>query len=253
MTGQLSFEVQRRLPVAVARLSGVLDAYTAADLRTGLLSCLAEQPSAIVMDTTALTVADDIGLLALAGVAQLSERWPGCGFVAFGGAAEFAPAMERMGVSQYVKMCPDLTTALTEADQWPVPPTARARIDPDRNAPSVARAAVHEFCRVEGIGGDGDAAQLVASELVTNAVVHAGTTIDLTLRLIPPLLHIAVRDGGRGQARIGGVVDESSESGRGLLLVDALAASWGTFVPDAGKVVWATVRVKPRAASALAG
>jgi hypothetical protein len=76
-------------------------------------------------------------------------------------------------------------------------------------------------------------------------VVHAGTPIDLTLRLISPYLHIAVRDGGVGQARIGGIIDESSESGRGLLLVDAMATAWGTFLPDTGKVVWATVRVRP--------
>jgi anti-sigma regulatory factor (Ser/Thr protein kinase) len=109
----------------------------------------------------------------------------------------------------------------------------------------VARAAVHEFCEDQGLGGN-DAAQLVASELVTNAVVHAGTPIDLTLRLVTSQLHIAVRDLSTGQARIGGIVDESSESGRGLLLVDALASAWGTLLPDVGKVVWATVRIKPR-------
>jgi len=68
------------------------------------------------------------------------------------------------------------------------------------------------------------------------------------LRLIPPLLHIAVRDTGPGEARIADIVDESSPSGRGLLLVDALATAWGSFVPNAGKVVWATIRVRPRAA-----
>ena len=40
-------------------------------------------------------------------------------------------------------------------------------------------------------------------------------------------------------------VDESAESGRGLLLVDALASAWGSFVLDSGKMVWATVRVRP--------
>jgi anti-sigma regulatory factor (Ser/Thr protein kinase) len=106
---------------------------------------------------------------------------------------------------------------------------------------------VQEFCADErvGAGGDSEAAQLVASELVTNAVVHAGTMIDLTLRLAPPLLHIAVRDGDAGKAQLSGITDESSETGRGLLLVDALAVTWGNFLPNTGKVVWATVRVRP--------
>jgi hypothetical protein len=34
------------------------------------------------------------------------------------------------------------------------------------------------------------------------------------------------------------------EGGRGLLLLDALAAGWGSTVLDDGKVVWATVRVR---------
>jgi len=73
--------------------------------------------------------------------------------------------------------------------------------------------------------------------------VHAGTAIDLTLRFLPPLLHIAVRDLAGGIPRMTGVLDESAESGRGLLLVDALAVRWGSFVPHRGKIVWAQVRV----------
>jgi anti-anti-sigma factor len=245
MSGELSFDVEQRLPVVVVRPRGVLDAYTAADLRAVLLACLAEQPTGVVIDTSELSVADDIGLTVLVSVAQQSERWPGTRFAMSARTAEFAAAAERMGVARSVSVCADMEAALKEANQWPVPPSARQRIDPDRNAPSVARAAVHDFCQAQRVGGDGDAAQLVASELVTNAVVHARTLIDLTLRLIPPHLHIAVRDCGDGQARIGGIIDESSETGRGLLLVDALATAWGTFVPDVGKVVWATVRVKP--------
>jgi anti-anti-sigma factor len=243
MSGRLSFDVERKLPVFVVRLSGELDAYTAADLRAVLLGCLAEQPTGVVIDATGLSITDDIGLTVLAGVAQQSQRWPGTRFAMF--AAAGAAAVERMGVARHLRLCPDGQSALKEADRWPVPASARQRIAPDRNAPSVARAAVHDFCAEQGVGGDDDAAQLVASELVTNAVVHAGTTIDLTLRLVSTDLHIAVRDGADGQARIGGFIDESSESGRGLLLVDALATSWDTFFPDVGKVVWATVRVKP--------
>jgi anti-sigma regulatory factor (Ser/Thr protein kinase) len=119
-------------------------------------------------------------------------------------------------------------------------------VGPDRNAPGLARLAVQEFCEELGVDGDGDSAQLVASELVTNAVVHAGTDIDLTLRLIPPLLHVAVRDGSTQPARIADIVDQSSPSGRGLLLVDALSTAWGSVVLNSGKVVWATIRVRHR-------
>jgi anti-anti-sigma factor len=244
MSGQFSFEVENVPAATILRPRGVLDAYTAADLRAALLRCLAEQPSGLVVDASELTITDDIGLTVLASVAQQSDHWPGTRFAVIGASVDVAAAIDRMGVTRYMKICTDREAALRELGQWPVPPTARHRIAPDRDAPGLARAAVHEFCVANGLGDD-DAAQLVASELVTNAVVHAGTSIDLTLRLVPPLLHIAVRDGGEGQARIAGIVDESSESGRGLLLVDAMTSAWGTLVPDVGKIVWATVRVRP--------
>ncbi|HEX6873041.1 MAG TPA: STAS domain-containing protein, partial [Micromonosporaceae bacterium] len=245
MSGELSVDVEHAQPVAVIRPHGVLDAYTAADLRAALLECLAEQPSGVVVDGSDLEVADDVALSVLSSVAQESQRWPGTRFAIAGAGERTVSAAERMGVARYIKICPDRDTAVRELAQWPAPPMRRDRIAADRDAPGHARAAVVEFCQQHGVGGDGDVAQLVASELVTNAVVHAGTPIDLTLRLLPPVLHIAVRDKAGGRPRITDVVDESAQSGRGLLLVDALATQWGSFIPNVGKVVWATVRIRP--------
>jgi anti-anti-sigma regulatory factor len=242
MSGQVSFEVEHTRPVALVRPHGVLDAYTAADLRGVLLDCLVEQPTAVIVDTSRLTIADDLGLTVLAGVARESLQWPGARFVMVGH-AEVQQAASRLGVDQSVTLCGDYALARSLVDQIPVPPVRRDRMRPDRNAPALARLAVQEFCQEWGVAGDGDAAQLVASELATNAVVHARTELDLSLRLVGPVLHIAVRDSGPGQARITDIVDESSPTGRGLLLVDALSTAWGNLLPNTGKVVWATVRV----------
>jgi anti-anti-sigma regulatory factor len=243
MSGQVSFEVERTRPVATVRPHGVLDVYTANDLRGVLLDTLVDQPTGVIIDTSQLTIADDLGLTVLAGVARESLHWPGTRFVLVGAPAVQAAA-SRLGVDQFVTLGKDYDAALDVLDALPVPPVRRDRMRPDRNAPGLARLAVQEFCDDHQVGGDGDAAQLVASELVTNAVVHAGTDIDLTLRLISSLLHIAVRDTGPGQARIADIVDESSPTGRGLLLVDALSTRWGNLLPTSGKVVWATVRVR---------
>jgi anti-anti-sigma regulatory factor len=243
MRGGLAFEVVRGHPV-VLRAVGVLDALTAPDVRAALLSCLAEQPAALVLDAADLTVADEVGLTVLAGVARESDRWPGTRLAVAAGPELFAAA-GRMGIHAALPFCPDLPTAIAHVQGVPVPPTVRVHIAPDRDAPGRARAAVKAFCEQQQVGGDRDAAQLVASELVTNAVVHAGTEIDLTLRLVSGLLHLAVRDGGPGRPTITSLVEESAESGRGLLLVDALAVTWGTFFPPTGKIVWATVRIRP--------
>ena len=240
---QLSVEVEHSHPVAVVRPRGVLDAVNVAELRAALLECVAEQPSAAVIDASALKLGDDVALTMLAAVARETAEWPGTRIALAGASPEVGAAVERLGVGRYLVIFPDRTSALTQLVPESTPPTRRERIEPDRNAPGLARSVVAEFCHELGVR-DHDAAQLVASELVTNAVIHARTSIDLTLRFLPPLLHIAVRDRAGGIPRITGIIDESSESGRGLVLVDALATRWGSFVPHGGKVVWAVVRVQ---------
>jgi anti-sigma regulatory factor (Ser/Thr protein kinase) len=86
-------------------------------------------------------------------------------------------------------------------------------------------------------------ATLVASELVTNSVVHAVTVVDLTVSQSGQYLRIAVRDhgGGRPAARADDPAG-SGLSGRGLLIVHALTRSWGVFPGRrSGKTVWAVL------------
>ncbi|WP_404960430.1 ATP-binding protein [Streptomyces sp. 147326] len=90
-----------------------------------------------------------------------------------------------------------------------------------------------------------DAAQVVA-ELAANAVTHGrvrGRDFRLVLRLAPgSTLRIEVSDTRRefGPTPVVGVPDAEAESGRGLTLVSALAARWGTdHGPVPLKTVWA--------------
>jgi hypothetical protein len=73
-----------------------------------------------------------------------------------------------------------------------------------------------------------DRAILVASELVTNAVVHARTDLRLRLELRGDWLHIAVRDGSPRLLRLVTARDPEAEGGRGLWLVDQLGRAWGS-------------------------
>jgi anti-anti-sigma regulatory factor len=244
MSQQLVYESERAFPVGLVRPRGVLDALTAADLRGALLDCLAEQPVAVVLDASGLSLADDVAMTVLAGVARESTRWPGARILVADGGPELVAAADRMGVRPYLTFCPDVESALGQAKSWPVPPVARQTITPDRFAPGVAREIVREFCEANHIAGDFATAQVIASELVTNAVVHAGTPIDFSVRLGGSDLHVAVRDQSPRPARIVGLMEESAEGGRGLVLVDALARAWGSMPGSGGKTVWASVRVR---------
>jgi anti-sigma regulatory factor (Ser/Thr protein kinase) len=89
-----------------------------------------------------------------------------------------------------------------------------------------------------------DRAVLLASELVTNAVIHARTEMRLRLELRGELLHLAVRDRNPRMLRLVVVPGPQAEGGRGLWLVDQLARAWGVNRhPDGGKLVWCTLKV----------
>ncbi len=90
----------------------------------------------------------------------------------------------------------------------------------------------------------GDAVALVASELVTNAIVHGRPAVQVDLRLAGAVLVLEVRDGGHVPPRRR-VAAEQDENGRGLLLVEAMTSRWGYRATDDGKVVWAEVPVPP--------
>ena len=78
---------------------------------------------------------------------------------------------------------------------------------------------------------------LVASELVTNAVVHTRGPLRLRLELVAGRLHLAVAD--VSPRLLGLAADPDAEGGRGLLVVDQLASSWGVqHPPEGGKVIW---------------
>ncbi|MBZ6475676.1 SpoIIE family protein phosphatase [Streptomyces griseocarneus] len=118
----------------------------------------------------------------------------------------------------------------------------------DARAPSAAR----RFVRSVLAGWNAhdlvtDDATLLVSELVTNAVVHAGTSVDLECRLDPARggnLVVEVTDHHptrefRARPRRGrGEREGSAHGGRGLRLVAELAETWGTAYRRTDKTVW---------------
>ncbi len=82
----------------------------------------------------------------------------------------------------------------------------------------------------------------MAGELVTNAVLHAQTLIDLRFSLGRRYLLIAVRDGSYEIPRVREATPLDPAAPRGLFLVAQFAKRWGTVPAEGGKVVWASLR-----------
>jgi anti-sigma regulatory factor (Ser/Thr protein kinase) len=86
-----------------------------------------------------------------------------------------------------------------------------------------------------------DALALLTSELVSNAVNHAGMTAteDILLRLLDGTrLRVEVVDSGPGFEPPNAWTDGERPNGWGLLLVDRLAAAWGVEPEGGGNKVW---------------
>ncbi len=88
-----------------------------------------------------------------------------------------------------------------------------------------------------------DALTLITSELITNAVEHAGGPVGLAIERYGDTFRIEVRDRGGRSAPAVQPADDWAEDGRGLLLVEAMAHTWGVRTEVLGITVWAEVKM----------
>lgn len=84
-----------------------------------------------------------------------------------------------------------------------------------------------------------DDAELCVSELLTNAVLHAGTPMRLEIELDGDLT-VRVRDDDRstGVATPRASAAHEQESGRGLHIIERVSTRWGVSMLPDGKMIW---------------
>lgn len=116
--------------------------------------------------------------------------------------------------------------------------------------PACVRAARH-FAR-DALGGERvtadqrATAELIVSELATNAVRHAATAFTVDVDVEGDTIRIAVTDGGPGTPEPAAPAADAP-GGRGLIIVGHMADRWGVDRQPGSKTVWCTL-----AAGALA-
>ncbi|MFD7409730.1 SpoIIE family protein phosphatase [Streptomyces sp. NPDC059866] len=112
----------------------------------------------------------------------------------------------------------------------------------DLHGVKTARKFVRDCLKGWELEAAADDLELMASEVVTNALVHADSHVELRLRQYPDRIRLEVRDSDVTPpvpSSLSAREDENpqAEHGRGLLIVDALG-EWGSSPSGRGKVVW---------------
>lgn len=86
-------------------------------------------------------------------------------------------------------------------------------------------------------GAEVDAVLQCTDELVTNAILHACSDVDIVVRRDGGAVRVEVHDRST-RPPLRRVHADDAESGRGLHVVDALSSRWGVFPLEGGKSVW---------------
>ena len=204
---------------------------------------LAEEPAAVVCDMSGVTgPADHESVALLASLGVEVEQWPGVPIAVVCPDRQLREALAARPDSRHLMVEPEREPALGRLLTGRPPSVVRRSLEPDPRSAGAAREVVTTACDQWGMSSVSASATLVVSELVTNALPHAGSDVGLSVARWGSRLRVAVRDASseRPQPQ---PVEASRPRGRGLLLVATLADAWGVLpTGDGGKVVWAVLR-----------
>jgi hypothetical protein len=243
----LSCRVRRDGPVILVAVDGRLSMATVPPLRVTLLKCLAESPAAVIVDLSQAVIDELPALSVFPAVRHHVADWPSVPLLLCGLDRHVVPpdsrrlwvsdlaVFENVAAAKTAATRPDLLDRRVHA--W-LPGTVEA--------PARARELLGTACRAWDLEHLLPAAEVIVSELASNAICHTSGLGRLVIIRGDRYLHLVVRD---NSTQLPVLPDDdwdmAGEGGRGLRLVRALAASWGAQPMGDGKAVWATLALQP--------
>jgi hypothetical protein len=221
------------------------------DLDQAIQVALVDGPRGVVCDLSAVpedAAPGAVEWLAMAG--RHVRHWPGIPVAVACPNPRLREALSNHPLGRHLIVTASVAPLLSAVLATPIPDVECLALTPHPTAPRASRDFVARALQGWGLGPMVPAASLVASELVTNSTIHAGTAIELSVAWNLGLLRLTVRDHSPDLPRqqypqFGDV------HGRGLSVVAALSRDFGVLpTADGGKLVWAVLnaaRPKPMA------
>ncbi|MGH4022958.1 MAG: ATP-binding protein [Pseudonocardiaceae bacterium] len=229
--------VHRTAPVGLIELAGPLRLHSAPRLRETVLEVLADRPDAIVLDLEAFVDAEELSGSVFPALGR-TVAGAADGELILAAADPGTRAAMRRASPLFVRMFDTCSQAMAAAARAPARRRVTRQLPADPYAARTARRVLEEVCTRWRVTALREAALVIVTELVTNAVDHVGAPIELCVTVRHGVLRIEVSDHSKVlPARLDQI--PNATQGNGLWLVEGLASQWGATPTTWGKTVWA--------------
>lgn len=245
MPHEFVVEVRDELDYAVLRLCGRLSLRNSARIREPIVKSLLSA-CRVLVDVSSLQCAKTAYLSVFPAAAAAAGGWPSARLALFGADGALRSALAAARIPETVPLAADLVSARALVEHRP--PLVRRHRDLTLHVSAAAagRQLVREACAAWSLPQDiCETAELVATELVSNAIEHAHSSSRLTVTYTGAAFRVSVRDYCPTRLPRPRPIDIDASRGRGLHLVAALAQSWCVDEHPDGKTVWASLQVDP--------
>jgi len=221
------------------------------DLDRAIQLALSDGPRGVVCDVSAVledAEPDAVDMLATAG--RHVRDWPGIPIAVACRDERVLTELKARPLAEHLIVAKSVLNAVAEILASPTPTVERIRLAPHPTAARASRDFVTRALLKWQLGAAIPCVCLVASELVTNAALHAGTDIDVSLAWNGGALRLTVADRSSDLPHHQQHYDFDRHR-RGLTIVAGLSHAFGVLpAAPVGKVVWAVFDVpRPHAST----
>jgi anti-sigma regulatory factor (Ser/Thr protein kinase) len=237
----LRVAVDQRDDHVVIRLRGNLTLHDVPRVRDAVVKLLVNT-GRVVIDLSGLRCRRSALVTVFPTALVLAGGWPVARLVMFGATKALRPLLASAGAPRTVPLAEDLAAACALLEQRPAQLRRYCDLPLHLSAPGAARMFARQTCAFWSLPElVTELAELVSSELVTNAVEHAHSGSRLTLTCSGSTLRVSVRDYRPTPMPRPRPTKIDAPGRRGLHLITSVARSWGAIQHQDGRTIWANL------------
>jgi hypothetical protein len=239
--GELRIRATTEADARLLTLGGVLDGVTYIPLRDAIVKAALDEPLAVIIDVTALTVREEPVWSVFTSARWQIAEWPDVPIGLVCAHDHGQTALRRNGITRYVPAYRALRSAITELLDDGVRRDrrrARASLPPVSGSIHRSRELAAQWLTAWSRSDFVHAVSIVATELVETALVDTDRPFSLRVETEGSTVAVAVQHVSTAKALR---QEFAGETVSGLDLVDANCRTWGRYTTGVGNTAWALV------------